>query len=235
VNGDIELIYGRNPVREALRAGRRGISRIWVLPQLADADWLAGQRVVPTHKAELGHMAGTSDHQGVVAEAAPYPYAGVRDLLEADGPIVCLDGAQDPRNFGAICRVADAAGAVGIVTAERGSPGVTPTVCKTSAGAVEHLLVARVGSIAGFLSEATDAGRLVVGSDADAQADFRTLTWRGDEVIVMGSEGTGLRPRVAAGCGAMVRIPMRGNVASLNLSVACALLLFEAIRGGNPE
>lgn len=228
---DGELIYGRNPVREALRAGRRRIERIWVLPQLAEADWLAGRRVIPTHKAELGHMAGTSDHQGVVAQAEPYPYATVRDVLEADGPIVCLDGAQDPRNFGAICRVADAAGARGIVVAQRGSPGVTPTVCKTSAGAVEHLLVARVGSIAGFLSEATDSGRLVVGSDPEATADFRSLGWRGDEVVVMGSEGAGLRPKVAAGCAAMVRIPMHGSVASLNLSVACALLLFEAVRG----
>jgi 23S rRNA (guanosine2251-2'-O)-methyltransferase len=228
---DGEIIYGRNPVREALRAGRRRVDRIWVLPQLADADWLAGQRVIPTHKAELGHMAGTSDHQGVVARAEPYPYADVRDMLEASGPIVCLDGAQDPRNFGAICRVADAAGAVGIVTAQRGSPGVTPTVCKTSAGAVEHLLVARVNNIAGFLSEATDAGRLVVGADPDAATDFRALAWTPDVVIVMGSEGAGLRPRAAAGCAAMVRIPMHGNVASLNLSVACALLLFEAVRG----
>ncbi len=228
---ETELIYGRNPVREALRAGRRRIERIWVLPQLADADWLAGRRVIATHKAELGHMAGTSDHQGVVAQAEPYPYATVRDVLEASGPIVCLDGAQDPRNFGAICRAADAAGAMGVVVANRGSPGVTPTVCKTSAGAVEHLLVARVGSIAGFLSEAADAGRVVVGSDPEAAEDFRALEWRGDEVVVMGSEGAGLRPKVAAGCAAMVRIPMHGSVASLNLSVACALLLFEAVRG----
>jgi len=228
---DGEIIYGRNPVREALRAGRRQIDRIWVLPQLTDADWLAGRRVIPTHKAELGRMAGTSDHQGVVAHAEPYPYADVRDMLEVPGPIVCLDGAQDPRNFGAICRVADAAGAVGIVTAQRGSPGVTPTVCKTSAGAVEHLMVARVGNIAGFLGQARDAGRLVVGADPEAAADFRTLAWTPAVVIVMGSEGAGLRPRVAAGCAAMVRIPMHGSVASLNLSVACALLLFEAVRG----
>jgi 23S rRNA (guanosine2251-2'-O)-methyltransferase len=108
---------------------------------------------------------------------------------------------------------------------------VTPTVCKTSAGAVEHLLVARVSNIAGFLSQAKDAGRLVVGADADAEMDFRELAWTSEVVIVMGSEGAGLRPRVAAGCAAMVRIPMHGNVASLNLSVACALLLFEAVRG----
>ena len=232
---DLELIYGRNPVREALSAGRRPLRRIWVLPQLADADWLAGQRVIPAHKAELARVAHTGDHQGVVAEAEPYPYAGVRDLLEADGPIVCLDGAQDPRNFGAICRVADAAGVAGIVIAQRGSPGVTATVCKTSAGAVEHLLVARVGSIAGFLGEAADAGRAIIGSDPDAPADFRARPWRGDEVIVMGSEGAGLRPKVAAGCTEMVRIPMQGSVASLNLSVACALLLFEAIRGEKPS
>jgi 23S rRNA (guanosine2251-2'-O)-methyltransferase len=226
-----EVIYGRNPVREALRAGRRRIDPIWVLPQLADADWLAERRVIVTHKAELGQMADTSDHQGIVARAEPYPYADVRDMLETSGPIVCLDAAQDPRNLGAICRVADAAGAVGIVIARRGSPGVTPTVCKTSAGAVEHLMVARVTSIAGFLSEARDAGRMVVGADPAAATDFRGLVWTPEVVIVMGSEGAGLRPRVAAGCTTMVRIPMHGSVASLNLSVACALLLFEAIRG----
>jgi 23S rRNA (guanosine2251-2'-O)-methyltransferase len=230
---DVELIYGRNPVHEALRAGRREIRRIWVLPQLADTDWLAGQRLIPAHKPELARVAHTGDHQGVVAEAGPYPYAGVRDILEADGPIVCLDGAQDPRNFGAICRVADAAGVAGIVIAQRGSPGVTATVCKTSAGAVEHLLVARVGSMAGFLGEAADAGRRIIGSDPEAAGDFRARPWRGDEVIVMGSEGAGLRPKVAAGCSEMVRIPMAGSVSSLNLSVACALLLFEAIRGEN--
>lgn len=225
-----EVIYGRNPVREALRAGRRAIREIWVLPQVADADWLRGAPLRVRSKAELGRAAGTADHQGVVAFAAPYPYAEARDLLEAAGPIVCLDGAQDPRNFGAICRVADAAGAVGIVTARRGAPGVTPTVCKTSAGAVEHLLVARVESIAGFLSAARDAGRLVVGADPDAPVDYRRLDWDPEAVVVLGSEGAGLRPRVAAGCAAMVRIPMRGNVASLNLSVACGLLLFEAVR-----
>jgi 23S rRNA (guanosine2251-2'-O)-methyltransferase len=201
------------------------------LAQLVDADWLTGVPVKVRTKAELGQMAGTSDHQGIVAFTSPYPYASERELLAAPGPIVCLDGAQDPRNFGAICRVADAAGAVGIVTARRGSPGVTATVCKTSAGAVEHLLVARVNSIAGFLSEAGDVGRLVVGADPDATTDYRTLAWQPDVVIVMGSEGAGLRPRVAAGCAQLVRIPMRGQVASLNLSVACALLLFEAVRG----
>lgn len=228
---DDEVIYGRNPVREALEAGRRTIDEIWVLPQLADTAWLIGRPVKVHTKAELGQMAGTADHQGIVAFTEPYPYASEHEMLAAPGPIVCLDGAQDPRNFGAICRVADAAGAVGIVTARRGSPGVTATVCKTSAGAVEHLMVARVNSIAGFLSEARDAGRLVVGADPDATTDFRALAWTPDVVIVMGSEGAGLRPRVAAGCTQMVQIPMRGNVASLNLSVACALLLFESVRG----
>jgi 23S rRNA (guanosine2251-2'-O)-methyltransferase len=230
VNDD-EIIYGRNPVREALQAGRRKIDEIWVLPQLTDTDWLTGVAVKVRTKAEIGQMAGTADHQGIVAFTEPYPYATEREMLAAPGPIVCLDGAQDPRNFGAICRVADAAGAVGIVTARRGSPGVTATVCKTSAGAVEHLMVSRVNSIAGFLSEARDAGRLVVGADADAPTDFRAVAWTSDVVIVMGSEGAGLRPRVAAACAQMVHIPMRGNVASLNLSVACALLLFESIRG----
>ncbi len=228
---DDEFIYGRNPVREAIAAGRRTIDEVWVLPQLADTQWLTGVKVKIRSKAEIGHMAGTGDHQGIMAFTDAYPYASEREMLRAPKPIVVLDGAQDPRNFGAICRVADAAGAIGIVMPRRGSPGVTATVCKTSAGAVEHLLVARVESIAGFLSEAADVGRLIVGSDAEAPTDFRSVTWTPNSVIVMGSEGAGLRPKVAAGCTHMVSIPMQGQVASLNLSVACALLLFEAVRG----
>ncbi|MCB0872482.1 MAG: RNA methyltransferase [Actinobacteria bacterium] len=223
-------VYGRNPVRELIRAARRPVHEVRCLPQLQDEGWLRGVRVRPASRAELGQICGSSDHQGIVARCDPYPYADLREILEVDGPIVVLDGAQDPRNLGAISRVADGAGAAGIVIARRGSPGVTAVVCKASAGAIEHQLVARVDSIAGALGEARDRGRLVVGSAPDAETDFRAAGMGRDSVIVMGSEGAGLRPRVAAACSRMVRIPMAGRVDSLNISVAAALLLFEARR-----
>ncbi|MCB0882351.1 MAG: RNA methyltransferase [Thermoleophilia bacterium] len=226
---DREVVYGRNPVRELLRAGRRDVREVLVLDRLAREPWLRGARVRTADKATLGRLAGTSDHQGVIAFAGPYPYAEPRELLAEPGPLVCLDGAQDPRNLGAICRVADAAGARAVAITLRGSPGVTPVVCKASAGAVEHLRVARVDSMTGFLLEARQAGRTVVGTDPESDAGFRGSV-PSDAVVVLGSEGAGLRPRVAAACDRLVSIPMRGRVASLNISVAAGLVLFEAGR-----
>jgi 23S rRNA (guanosine2251-2'-O)-methyltransferase len=229
-----EVVYGRNPVRELLRAGRRGTVGIFALPQVAGEPWLADAGVEERSRAELGRMAGTSDHQGVVALAEPYPYAAAAELLEAPGPLVALDGAQDPRNLGAIARVAEAAGAGGMAIAERGSPGVTAVVCKASAGAVEHLRVARVPSVAAFVHDAAGAGRLAVGADAERGEDYASLDWPDDPLLVMGAEGAGLRPRVRQACGRLVRIPMAGRIGSLNVSVAAGVLLFH-MRRGLPE
>ena len=228
-----EVVYGRNPVRELLRAGRRPAHRVLALPQLAGEPWLAGVALERAQRAELGRLAGTADHQGVVALTDPYPYAAAGDLLREPGPLVVLDGAQDPRNLGAIARVAEGAGAAGLVIAERGTPGVTPTVCKASAGAVEHLPVARVPSIAAFVHDAAGAGRTAVGADAGRGEDYTQIDWPADGLLVLGSEGAGLRPRVRDACGVLARIPMAGNVDSLNLSVAAGVLLFrmkEALR-----
>lgn len=230
MSDETQIVYGRNPVRELLQAGRRTVREAWALPTLASESWLVGLRPRVADRAALGRLAGTSDHQGVVVRADAYPYADVRDALEADGPIVCLDGAQDPRNLGAICRVADAAGARAMVITARGSAGVTPAVCKTSAGAVEHLWVVRTDNIAGFLLEARQSGRQVVGAAPGEGFDYRDAAIAGDAVVVLGSEGAGLRPRVAAGCDQLVSIPMRGRVDSLNISVAAGVLLFEAGR-----
>jgi 23S rRNA (guanosine2251-2'-O)-methyltransferase len=225
-----EVVYGRNPVRELLVANRRPVREVWALPQLREEPWLRGMRVAVRDRAQLGRACGSSDHQGVVAFTGPYPYEEARAVLARPGPVACLDGAQDPRNLGAICRVADAAGAAGLVMTSRGSPGVTPTVCKASAGAVEHVAVARVDSMPGFLLEARQAGRRVVGAASGGERDFRDGAVTSDAVIVLGAEGTGLRPRVAAACDALVRIPMSGRVDSLNISVAAALLMYEAGR-----
>ena len=211
-----ELIYGVQPVAEAER-GRRQVHRIWRSPG--------------TSSAELERMVGSEDHQGVVAEVDPYPYVGGRELLDRpDALIVVLDQIQDPRNFGAVCRSAEVAGADGVVIPDRRAASVTAVTCKTSAGAVEHLNIARVRNISDWLAEAKDAGFWVWGADGSSdQAPWQTdLT--GKTALVMGTEGKGLRPRVADSCDGLIAIPQHGKIESLNVSVATSVLLFEAIR-----
>ncbi len=224
-----ERVYGRNPVRELIAAGRRPLHEVAILATLAQEPWLAGVPVVTRTRDELGRLAGSSDHQGVVVTTDPYPYADPLDVLEGEGPVVCLDGAQDPRNLGAIARVAEGVGAAGIVIPRRGSPGVTPTVAKASAGAVEHLAIARVGSMVGFLHDARGAGRVAIGADPEGGRDYRTIAWPRDVLLVMGAEGEGLRPRVREECDHLATIPMAGRVASLNISVASAILLYATL------
>ena len=224
-----ERVYGRNPDRELIAAGRRPLHEVAILATLAQEPWLAGVPVVTRTRDELGRLAGSSDHQGVVVTTDPYPYADPLDVLEGEGPVVCLDGAQDPRNLGAIARVAEGVGAAGIVIPRRGSPGVTPTVAKASAGAVEHLAIARVGSMVGFLHDARGAGRVAIGADPEGGRDYRTIAWPRDVLLVMGAEGEGLRPRVREECDHLATIPMAGRVASLNISVASAILLYATL------
>jgi 23S rRNA (guanosine2251-2'-O)-methyltransferase len=211
-----EIVYGRRPVAEAKR-GRRRVRRVWTA---ADAS-----------PDELARLAGSPDHQGLVAEVDPYPYAEAASLLEPeDALVVALDQVQDPRNLGAVCRAAEAAGASGVVVGARRSATVTPAACKASAGAVEHLPVARVRNLADWLAEAKEAGAWVYGAEADAPALHTDVDFSGRVVLVLGSEGRGLRPRVAAACDLLVSIPVRGRVASLNVASAAAVLLFEAVR-----
>ncbi len=229
-----EAVYGRNPVRELLAAGRREVHEVHALRQLAHEPWLEGVRVREATRERLARLAGTGDHQGVVAIAGPYPYFAPEELLERPGPLVCLDGAQDPRNLGAIARTAEAVGAAGIAIPRRGSPGVTPVVVKASAGAAEHLAIAQVGSMTAFVHDARAGGeRPAIGAEPEGGEDYRTVPWRPDAILVMGAEGAGLRPAVAAVCDHLVRIPMAGRVASLNISVAAAILLFETYRTTN--
>jgi len=187
--------------------------------------WLAGVDVRPAGREELARIAGTGDHQGVVAIADPYPDVALADVAGAPGPIVMLDGAHDPRNIGAVARVVEAAGGSGIVIPSRGGPGITPVVCKASAGAVEHLRIARVESTVGALHELRAAGRPTLGADPGGR-DYRGHPPDPALVLVVGAEGAGLRPRLASACDALTAIPMRGRVGSLNLSVATGILLF---------
>jgi 23S rRNA (guanosine2251-2'-O)-methyltransferase len=166
-----------------------------------------------------------------VAEVDPYPYADPGSLLRTPHAlVVALDQVQDPHNLGAVCRSAEAAGVSGVVIPERRAVGVTPAVCKASAGAVEHLEIARVRNLADWLAGARDAGAWIYGADADGETGYADADLTGKVVIVLGSEGKGLRPRVAGACDLLVSIPVRGRVESLNVSAAAAILLFEALR-----
>jgi 23S rRNA (guanosine2251-2'-O)-methyltransferase len=223
-------IYGRNPVEEALR-GRRGVRQVW---RLEKSRAVVPDETIPVHVVDhraLEELCGSVDHQGIVAEVDPFPYADAESLLESDQAlVVVLDQVQDPQNLGAICRVAESAGAAGVVLPERRSAEVTPAVCRASAGAVEHLRVARVRNLADFLGLARDHGAWVYGAAAEAADPYTAVDYGGRAVIVLGGEGSGLRPRVRASCDRLVSIPMGGRTASLNVSAAAAVLLFEARR-----
>jgi len=211
-----QIIYGRQPVAEAER-GRRRVQRVWRAPE--------------TDAFELERLCGSPDHQGVVAEVDPYPYADARGMLRGeDALIVALDQVQDPRNLGAVCRSAEFAGAVGVIVPERRSAAVTAVTCKASAGAVEHLQVAHVRNLADWLADAKAAGFWIWGADADARSAPWSVDLKGSTVLVLGGEGKGIRPRVAAACDGLVALPRRGEIESLNVSAAATALLFEALR-----
>jgi len=221
------ILYGRNPVREALRAGRRRIEAVWATERAAREPWLAaaGPRIVGAEQLE--RRAGSPDHQGVCAEAGGYPYVGAAELLGVAEPfVVALDELQDPQNLGAIARTAECAGVTGLVICERRAAGVTPAVAKASAGAVEHLRIARVRNLSDFLGEAKALGCWCYGAAADAATAYDEIDYSGGVVLVMGGEGTGLRPRVAKSCDALVSIPLRGRTESLNASAAAAVLVY---------
>jgi 23S rRNA (guanosine2251-2'-O)-methyltransferase len=223
------IVYGRNPVREALR-GRRTVKRVWAGGRSAQEDWLSGVDVQLVADEELERLCGSPDHQGICAETPPYDYADAGSLLGTeDALVVCLDQIQDPRNLGAICRVAECAGAAGVVIPERRSAEVTAVTCKASAGAVEHLPVARVRNVADWLGEAKQAGAWVYGAAADG-IPYEQPDYAGRVVLVLGSEGSGLRPRVAGACDELVALPIRGRIESLNVSAAAAALVYGVLQ-----
>jgi 23S rRNA (guanosine2251-2'-O)-methyltransferase len=224
------IVYGHNAVREALR-GRRQVEAVWATERAAREPWVreAGANVVEAAQVEA--RCGSPDHQGVCAQAGPYPYADPETLLQGPEPlIVALDEVTDPQNLGAVCRSAEVAGATGVVIPRHRAVEVTPAVCKASAGAVEHLAVARVRNLADFLGEAKDAGCWCYGADAGSSTPYDRPDYSGGVVVVLGSEGRGLRPRVAAACDDLLAIPRRGRVDSLNVSAAAAVLLYEILQ-----
>lgn len=229
-----ELVYGRRAVREVLR-GRREALEVWATDRARAAEpWLDDgdrRRVRPKAERELTEAAGTRDHQGVVAFCEPYRYADAYELAGADRPLlVCLDRVTDPRNLGAVCRSAEGAGATGVVVPAHGSARITPAVCRASAGAVEHLRVAVVTNLAAYLADVKGPELWVYAAAGDAEVAMWDTDLTGGTALVFGAEGRGLRPLVRRRCDAAVAIPLAGRVESLNVSVAAAVLLYEARR-----
>lgn len=226
----LPVLYGRNPVREALR-GRREVHRVWATAAAAGEPWLRGMEVERADAAQLAERCGSPDHQGLCAQVDPYPYADAAALLAApEALVIALDEVQDPQNLGAACRAAECAGATGVVVPERRAAEVTPAVAKASAGAVEHVPVARVRNLADFLGEAKAAGCWCYGAASSGSVPYDAPDYAGGVVVVLGSEGRGLRPRVAASCDALIALPLRGKVESLNVGATAAVILYEILQ-----
>jgi 23S rRNA (guanosine2251-2'-O)-methyltransferase len=227
-----DLVYGRRAVREALR-GRREVLEVWATERALKAeDWLADARPKAKADRQLTERAETRDHQGVLALVEPFGYADAYELAAAEKPLLAvLDRVNDPRHLGAVCRSADGAGATGVVVPAHGSAVVTPAVARASAGAVEHVPVAVVSNLARYLEEVKGADLWVYGATGDEGTPTMWQTdLTGGVAIVLGAEGKGLRPLVRRTCDALVSIPLAGEVESLNVSVAAAVLLYEARR-----
>jgi 23S rRNA (guanosine2251-2'-O)-methyltransferase len=227
-------VYGRRAVREALR-GPRAVLDLWATERALAAElWLEvddGPRVQVRTERELSEAAETRDHQGLVAFCEPYRYADAYELASRPAPLLaCLDQVTDPRNLGAVCRAAEGAGATGVVLPANRSARVTAAVCRASAGAVEHLPVAVVTNLARYLAEVKGPDLWVYAAAGDAGTAMWDADLSGGAAIVLGAEGRGLRPLVRRTCDAAIAIPLAGRVESLNVSVAAALLLYEARR-----
>jgi 23S rRNA (guanosine2251-2'-O)-methyltransferase len=230
-----EQVYGRRPVREALR-GPREVLELWATERAVKSEgWLretAQPRVQVKLEKDISEAAGTRDHQGVLAWCEPYRYADAYELAATDRPLLaCLDQVSDPRNLGAVCRSAEGAGATGVVVPSHGSARVTAAVCRASAGAVEHLPVAVVTNLARYLEEIKrNDGLWVAGAAGETGTPMWQTDLAGSLAFVFGAEGKGLRPLVRRSCDLEVSIPQLGRVESLNVSVAAAVLLYEARR-----
>ncbi|HSB74127.1 MAG TPA: 23S rRNA (guanosine(2251)-2'-O)-methyltransferase RlmB [Terriglobales bacterium] len=238
----MEIIYGINAVGEALKARGRGFEYVGVARERHDQ---RAQRIIDdcrrlgiavrfVPRQEIDRLAGTASHQGVVAVASAKTYAELEEILERrrgrHALVVVLDGVEDPHNLGAILRSADGAGVDGVLIPERRAAGVTATVAKASAGAVEHIPVAKITNVARTLEELKSRNLWTVGLDERAQQSYDALDYNMDCALVLGAEGKGLHDLVRKKCDFLVSIPMLGQVASLNVSVAAGVVLYEIAR-----
>ena len=239
-----ERLYGRQAVREALRAGRREPIRLLVAQGVRETEHIAeivslavavGCPVLRVERRDLNRLG--AKHQGVALEASPYPYSDLATILalaerRAEPPLlVLLDHLEDPRNVGALLRTAEAAGAHGVVFPSRRAAAITPVACEASAGGAEHLLVARVTNLARTLTELKQSGLWAAGLEALPEAQpYDSVDISGPLVLAVGGEGQGLSRLVREHCDWLLRLPMRGNVGSLNASVAGSIVLYWVLR-----
>ena len=230
-----DLVYGRRPVREVVRAGKRQILELLATERaLAAEAWLRevkGVRLQVARESRLNDAARTREHQGIVAFCEPYRYADAYELVAGERPlVVCLDQVTDPHNLGAVCRSAEGAGADGVVVLEHRSARVTAAVSRASAGAVEHIPVAVVANLATYLGQVKRDDLWVWAASGDARTPVWSADFMGGTILVFGAEGRGLRPGVRRACDDAFAIPLAGQVESLNVSVSAGIALFEAAR-----
>lgn len=240
----MEFLYGVHAVEEALRAGRRRFDHVLIarerhddrLARLVAECRQAGIRVRQEPREQLTQIAGTPSHQGVVAAVRPQEPATIEDLYTPPGSstaarlLLALDGVEDPQNLGALLRVADGAGVDGVILTERRSAPLSPVAIKASAGASEHLRIARVVNLVRALEDLKEHNMWVIGLDERGTSDYDQFDLTGDSVLVLGREGAGLHDLVRKTCDHLLRIPMAGGVSSLNVSAAGAVVLYEAFR-----
>ena len=243
-NEDSEnMVHGRNSVMETIRSGRT-VDKLFVAKGEREGSIVRviamarekGITVVEAEKAKLDSMTRSSSHQGVVAITTEFSYCEPEDIIayaeeKGEKPfLLVIDGINDPRNLGAIIRTADAAGVHGIILPKRGACGLTATVYKTAAGACEYMKIARVVNIPSAIEFLKEKNIWIYGTDGDAPEDIYSTDLTGAAAIVMGDEGTGLSRLVKERCDRLIKIPMAGNITSLNISVAAAVAMYEKVR-----
>lgn len=239
----MEVLYGLHPVEEAIRSGSRQLDHVSVarerrddrLERLIELCRTAGIRVALEPRDQLTRLARTDAHQGVLAVVRERKFLGIEDLLAPGDAgqykfFLALDGVEDPHNLGALLRTADGAGVDGVILPERRSAPVTATVAKTSAGASEHVRIARVTNLVRALEQMKKKQVWVLGLDERGTPDYTEFDFKTDCVLVLGREGAGLHDLVKKTCDHLLRIPMAGQVSSLNVSVAGAIVMYEAMR-----
>lgn len=233
-------IYGLLPVTEALRANARRVEKVLIadgarerrMEEVFDLARAGGVPVQRVPREQLDRLAGPgANHQGVAAVAAAADYVSVEEVIDGDPAlIVVLDGVEDPRNFGAVLRAVECAGADGVVIPERRAVGLTDTVAKSSAGASEYVKVAKVSNLNTLIKDLKQRNIWVVGTSGDASMSYTEWDWKQPSALVLGAEGSGLHRLVRENCDVLVKIPMYGKIESLNVSVAAGVILFEARR-----
>jgi 23S rRNA (guanosine2251-2'-O)-methyltransferase len=244
---DNEILSGKNPVLEALRAGRE-MNKVWIaegvkkagITEIMELAKEAGIIVQFVPKNKVEQLTDGANHQGIAASVAAYRYAEIDELFELaasrneDPFFLILDELEDPHNLGSILRTADATGVHGVIIPRRRAVGLTGVVAKTSTGAIEHIPVARVGNLAQTVEDLKKRGLWIAGTDAKGSSDYRRMDAKLPIAIIIGSEGKGMSRLLKEKCDFLYHMPMVGQVTSLNASVAAAILMYEVLRNRQP-